>query len=276
MPSSVEARRRARRRCGGPPPGSGAAGASSGVRRLVLPQGQARPRRARHRGGGPRGRGGDRASGCGSGVPLARQSYPNGRPDQGRRLLGRPGGRRPRRVAATWSTTRSTRSPGSRSTRRPKRLTYDRDRATLGEAVARRQEDTGAGRCCGTARPARGSRGGKRRPDPTAAGGRRRAGRRGRAHARGVRRHPHRHVVEHPLCSTPCAPYAEHTGWPLTRTDDLSEEDATAAVGARGSSTSCSHADEDAVLCTHRPGAAVGLRRHRHPARAPGARASSW
>ena len=46
----------------------------------------------------PRGRGGDRAAGSGSASRSRASRYPTGGPDQGRRLLGRPGGGRPRRL----------------------------------------------------------------------------------------------------------------------------------------------------------------------------------
>jgi 8-oxo-dGTP diphosphatase len=47
-------------------------------------------------------------------------------------------------------------------------------------------------------------------------------------------------------------PYAESTGWPLMRTDALSEEDATAA-SVLEIVDDLLHSDEDAVVCTHRP-----------------------
>jgi 8-oxo-(d)GTP phosphatase len=53
-------------------------------------------------------------------------------------------------------------------------------------------------------------------------------------------------------CAETVTPYAENTGWPLTRTDGLSEEDATEASVLR-IVDDLVHSDEDAVLCTHRP-----------------------
>jgi 8-oxo-dGTP diphosphatase len=53
-------------------------------------------------------------------------------------------------------------------------------------------------------------------------------------------------------CLETVRPYAEHSGWPLTSTDDLSEEDATAA-GVLALVDELVDSGEDAVLCTHRP-----------------------
>jgi 8-oxo-dGTP pyrophosphatase MutT (NUDIX family)/phosphohistidine phosphatase SixA len=53
-------------------------------------------------------------------------------------------------------------------------------------------------------------------------------------------------------CAETVAPYAEHTGWPMTRTDGLSEEDATDS-SVLDIVDELLHSDEDAVLCTHRP-----------------------
>ena len=95
----------------------GAAGAPAEVRRLVLPQGQARPRRARDRGRGARGRGGDRTPG-----PARRSAAQPALPDPGRASSGCTTGSGARWAtatsAATSRTPRSTRSRGSRSTRR--------------------------------------------------------------------------------------------------------------------------------------------------------------
>ena len=90
------ARGRAGRRCRGDPQGRRAAGAPAAVRRLVLPQGQARPRRAgagrcRARGG----RGDRRADPAGHAAGLP--ALPQRQPDEDRLLLARPGGRRPLR-----------------------------------------------------------------------------------------------------------------------------------------------------------------------------------
>jgi 8-oxo-dGTP diphosphatase len=53
-------------------------------------------------------------------------------------------------------------------------------------------------------------------------------------------------------CVETVAPYAESTGWPLTPTDALSEEDATDKA-VLGIVDELLVGDEDAVLCTHRP-----------------------
>lgn len=53
-------------------------------------------------------------------------------------------------------------------------------------------------------------------------------------------------------CVDTVAPYAEHSGWPVIRTDGLSEEDATEATVLEVVDDLL-HSGEDAVLCTHRP-----------------------
>jgi 8-oxo-dGTP diphosphatase len=53
-------------------------------------------------------------------------------------------------------------------------------------------------------------------------------------------------------CVDTVTPYAERSGWPITRTPRLSEEDATAKKVLR-IVDELLHADEDAVLCSHRP-----------------------
>jgi 8-oxo-dGTP pyrophosphatase MutT (NUDIX family)/phosphohistidine phosphatase SixA len=53
-------------------------------------------------------------------------------------------------------------------------------------------------------------------------------------------------------CAATVTPYAENTGRPITRADALSEEDAT-HTSVLGIVDELLQADEDAVLCTHRP-----------------------
>lgn len=53
-------------------------------------------------------------------------------------------------------------------------------------------------------------------------------------------------------CADTVAPYAERSGRPMTSTDKLSEEDATAKSVLR-IVDDLLHSGEDAVLCTHRP-----------------------
>ena len=53
-------------------------------------------------------------------------------------------------------------------------------------------------------------------------------------------------------CADTVAPYAERSGWPVTSTDKLSEEDATPKAVLR-IVDDLLHSGEDAVLCTHRP-----------------------
>jgi 8-oxo-dGTP diphosphatase len=72
-------------------------------------------------------------------------------------------------------------------------------------------------------------------------------------------------------CADTVTPYARLSGWPVTATDKLSEEDAT-ATGVLGIVHELLESGEDAVLCTHRPVLpsvydALGLAREQH---APG------
>jgi 8-oxo-(d)GTP phosphatase len=53
-------------------------------------------------------------------------------------------------------------------------------------------------------------------------------------------------------CAETVAPYAEHTGLPITRSEGLSEEDAT-DTSVRDIVDGILRSDEDSVLCTHRP-----------------------
>ncbi len=53
-------------------------------------------------------------------------------------------------------------------------------------------------------------------------------------------------------CVETVRPYAEHSGWDLTCTDGLSEEDATDQT-VHDVVDDLLHSGEDAVLCTHRP-----------------------
>ena len=53
-------------------------------------------------------------------------------------------------------------------------------------------------------------------------------------------------------CVDTVAPYAEGSGWPVTRHDGLTEEDASASSVA-AVVAELVESDEDAVLCTHRP-----------------------
>ena len=53
-------------------------------------------------------------------------------------------------------------------------------------------------------------------------------------------------------CVDTVAPYAAESGWPVTRDDGLSEEDATAG-SVLAIVDELVHSGEDAVLCTHRP-----------------------
>src|SRR4051812_10650571 len=53
-------------------------------------------------------------------------------------------------------------------------------------------------------------------------------------------------------CIDTVRPYADRSGWPVTATDSLSEEDATDA-SVLSVVDDIVHSGEDAVLCTHRP-----------------------
>ena len=187
----------------------GPARAPPPVRRLVLPQGQGRPRRARHHDGGPGGGRGDRprrpagaaaahhsATRCATASP-ARRSCTTGPAASSAVTTSR----------RTARTPRSTRSPGSPSARRRGLLTYERDRATLAES---RRSASAATRwwCCATARPrpagagraTTGTPARRRRPAP---------GRGGGAAARGVRRDAGRLELSSRRCWTTVAPYAD-------------------------------------------------------------------
>ena len=122
------------------------------------------------------------------------------------------------------------------------RLTYPHDRDTLREALAPCAARPRRWSCCATAQAR--SRKAWRSDDrlrPLLAAGHA-AGPAAGAGARGVRRDPGGHLQQHPLRRRRVAPYAEATGWQLELEDGLSEEDATAGVGASGSSTTCSTA----------------------------------
>ena len=87
-----------RRGSGGGAQGHGAARAPPQVRRLVVPQGQAGPRRGRRRDRGARGRRGDRRRDPAGDAAAVHGVRPAGRAQQAGPLLARAGGRRPRRV----------------------------------------------------------------------------------------------------------------------------------------------------------------------------------
>ena len=177
--------------------------------------------------------------GCGSGVPLAAAAYPNGaRTKVVDYWVGRVVGDHD--VSGYLVNDEIDEVAWVKVDKAAERLSYKRDRHTLAEALAHRQGDPGAGRAA--ARPGARSRKAWRSDDrlrPLLVAGRRAGpGRRTACSRRTaspgiVRRRA-------PAASTPCAPYAEHSGWPLTRTDGLSEEDATARRRARRSSTSSS------------------------------------
>jgi 8-oxo-(d)GTP phosphatase len=53
-------------------------------------------------------------------------------------------------------------------------------------------------------------------------------------------------------CVETIRPFAEHSGWPITTSDGLTEEDAT-DTSVLAAVDELIHSGEDAVLCTHRP-----------------------
>jgi 8-oxo-dGTP diphosphatase len=131
-----------------------------------------------------------------------------------------------------------------------KRLSYRRDRATLREALAiGRKTRALVVLRHGTARSRKAWRKDDRRRPLLVAGAAQ-----GRAAVPALAAYGVTTIVtsSSTRCVDTVAPYAESTGWPLTRTDGLSEEDATAG-SVLEIVDELLHSDEDAVLCTHRP-----------------------
>ncbi|HEX3298175.1 MAG TPA: NUDIX hydrolase [Nocardioides sp.] len=131
-----------------------------------------------------------------------------------------------------------------------KRLSYRRDRETLREALARGKKTRalvvlrhGQARSRKTWRK-------DDRKRPLLVGGTAQA----RAAARVLEAYGVSRIVtsSSTRCADTVAPYAELSGWPMTGTDKLSEEDATAKSVLR-IVDELLHSGEDAVLCTHRP-----------------------
>jgi 8-oxo-dGTP diphosphatase len=131
-----------------------------------------------------------------------------------------------------------------------KRLSYSRDRRTLGEAVATgRKTRALVVLRHGKARSRKAWRKDDRKRPLLAAGKVQARAAAPVLAAFGVSR-----IVtsSSARCADTVAPYAEDSGWAMTRIDALSEEDASARSVVE-IVDELLHADEDAVLCTHRP-----------------------
>ena len=200
------------------------------------------------------------------GVPLASQSVPDGARGPRSSTTGSAASSATTTCRATWSNGEIDEVAWVTVEKADERLSYRRDRHTLREALAT-GKPPGRSSCCGTARPGRarpGASDDRKRPLLVAGDG---PGAGRGAAARGVRRVADRDLIEHALRRDRARRTPSTAGWPITRTDGLSEEDASDA-SVLGVVDELLHSGEDAVLCTHRPGTAVGVRRDRDPARA--------
>ncbi len=183
------------------------------------------------------------------GVQLARQSYPNGRSTKVvdywvGRVVGDPD------VSGYVVNDEIDEVDWVPVDKAEKRLSYDRDHATLGEALVVGKKTRALVLLRhGKARSRKAWRKDDRNRPLLVAGAAQARAAVPMLAAYGVTR-----IVtsSSTRCADTVAPYAENTGWPLTRTADLSEEDATDA-SVLGIVDELLHADEDAVLCTHRP-----------------------
>ncbi len=183
------------------------------------------------------------------GVPLARQSYPNGpRTKVVDYWVGRVVGDHD--VSGYLVNSEIDEVAWVKVDKAAKRLTYERDRATLTEALG----TGGVTRALVVARHGQArSRKAWRRDDrlrPLVVEGRTQA----------------RHAVpvldafgvslvltsSSVRCVETVRPFADHSGWPILTSDGLTEEDATAA-GVLEAVDGLVHSGEDAVVCTHRP-----------------------
>jgi 8-oxo-dGTP diphosphatase len=183
------------------------------------------------------------------GVPLARQSYPNGRSTKVvdywvGRVLGDPD------VSGYLVNAEIDEVDWVPVEKAEKRLSYERDVVTLREAVAVGKKTRAlAVLRHGKARSRKAWRKDDRKRPLLVAGTAQARAAVPLLAAYGVSR-----VVtsSSTRCADTVAPYAELSGWPVTSTDGLSEEDAT-AESVLEVVDDLLHADEDAVLCTHRP-----------------------
>jgi 8-oxo-dGTP diphosphatase len=183
------------------------------------------------------------------GVPLARQSYPNGRSTKVvdywvGRVVGDPD------VSGYLVNAEIDEVDWVPVDKAEKRLSYERDVATLHEAVALGKKTRALVVLRhGKARSRKAWRKDDRKRPLLVAGTAQARAATPVLAAYGVTR-----IVtsSSARCADTVSPYAEESGWPMTRTDGLSEEDATAA-SVLGIVDELLHGDEDAVLCTHRP-----------------------
>ena len=249
----------------------GAARAPAEVRRLVVPQGQARPGRARHDGGRPRGRRGDRA-----------RRTP-------RAAAVDAGVRRPQRATGTkhvhyWvgrvvGRRRRLGVPAERGDRRGRVGPARRGRAAA-DLPARPGDARGVPRRCRKTHPLVVLRHGKARPRKAWTGDDRQRplADEGELQAErlvpvlgGVRRRAGWSARPARAAGRPSAPYADVAELDVEVTDDAVRGGRDAGRRWRSSCTSCSQRTEPAVLCTHRPVLPDVVRRPR--GRRPEARA---
>ncbi len=163
-----------------------AAGAPAEVRRLVLPQGQARPRRAGHGGRRQGGGGGDRTPGAAR-AGAERAALPGARGDEDRALLDGTRGRRPRRQRLPPQLRDRRRRMGRRRQGlRPADLRPRRRHPARGPRAA--AQDPHAWSCCDTRCRGRGSSWTRKDERPAAGRGRGATGRAAGADAGGLRR----------------------------------------------------------------------------------------
>jgi len=183
------------------------------------------------------------------GVPLARQSYPNGRAEKVVDYwVGRVVGSHD--VSDYLVNAEIDEVDWVPVDKAEKRLTYKRDRATLHEALTSGKKTRALGVLRhGKSRSRKAWRKDDRKRPLLVAGVRQARAAVPVLAAYGVTR-----IVT--SSSTRCAetvtPYAETTGLPVFRTDALTEEDAT-GPSVLELVDDLIHSGEDAVLCTHRP-----------------------
>jgi 8-oxo-(d)GTP phosphatase len=183
------------------------------------------------------------------GVPLARQSYPNGRTTKVvdywvGRVIGDPD------VSGYLVNAEIDEVDWVPVEKAEKRLSYQRDGVTLREAVAVGKKTRSLVLLRhGKARSRKAWRKDDRKRPLLVAGVAQARAAVPLLAAYGVTR-----VVtsSSTRCVQTVSPYAEDSGWPFTSIDGLSEEDATDA-SVLEVVDELLHCDEDAVLCTHRP-----------------------
>jgi 8-oxo-dGTP diphosphatase len=183
------------------------------------------------------------------GVPLARQSYPNGRSTKVvdywvGRVLGDPD------VSGYLVNAEIDEVDWVPVDKAEKRLSYGRDGVTLREALAVGKKTRALVVLRhGKARSRKAWRKDDRKRPLLAAGTVQARAAVPLLAAYGVSR-----IVSSSStrCAETVAPYAESSGWPVISTDALSEEDATDR-SVLEVVDELLHSDEDAVLCTHRP-----------------------